>query len=246
MNNGTIIAAVFRTQYYLAVNSSYGNPTGDGWYDTGSSGTFGVTNPYLVGDDTRCIFIAWNGTGSGSYSGLSDTYTLTMNNPVTETAVWQVQYKVAFSTNPYFSGTTVPSGTETWQNTGNLSLSSNPNTNYVFTSWSTSGLITIDNPYSANAIATINGPGTITANYLSTTPSPTPTAQPTQQPTSSSQPKPTSSPEPTQINPAPTASPSQNDSPSPTPTVPEMMPLYLLLGILALTIIGITNRKRVK
>ena len=46
-----------------------------------------------------------------------------------------------------------------------ISLSTTPNSNYVFSNWTTTGSIVVTNSTSASTTATINGTGTITANF---------------------------------------------------------------------------------
>jgi hypothetical protein len=92
----TTINPTYHNQYYLTVSSSYGSPTGQGWYNAGSPASFGVTTPASGGTGTQYVFTSWSGSGSGSYSGTSSSSSVTMNNPITETANWQTQYQVTF------------------------------------------------------------------------------------------------------------------------------------------------------
>ena len=194
----------YKPQYYLTINSPYGNPTGQGWFDAGSSANFDVT-PIVLGDaGTRYALISWSGTGTGSYTGSSNSQSVIMNNAITESASWQTQYQISFIVSPIDSGTVTPSGTNTWQNAGAFTISANPNADYKFSSWTNTGFITMDQYSSSVATATINGPGTIIANLayqpIST---PTPTPRPTPIPTQTS---PTSTPKPT-LTPTPTPTP---------------------------------------
>jgi hypothetical protein len=70
------------TNYYLTLNSGHGVTTGQGWYTPGENVTFSVT--VLPG----FTFVGWAGTGVGSYTGSSNSVTVTMNNPITEAATW--------------------------------------------------------------------------------------------------------------------------------------------------------------
>ena len=81
------VTITYTTQYYLTVNSVYGNPTGQGWYNAGTTANFGVTSPD-TSLSTQRFFKSWTGTGVGSYSGSDNTQSVTMNNPITETAKW--------------------------------------------------------------------------------------------------------------------------------------------------------------
>jgi flagellin-like protein len=78
---------------------------------------------------------------------------------------------VTFAVNPSpQGGTTNPTiGAHTYNVGQSVSISATPNANYVFSSWTFNGEIQITNPASASTSATINGAGTITANFISST-----------------------------------------------------------------------------
>jgi parallel beta-helix repeat protein len=97
MNGPKTATAVWKTQYYLTVTSTYGSPTEAGWYDNGSSASFGVTTPVLGGAGTQYVFTGWSSSDSGGYTGPSASHSVTMNNPITETASWKTQYEVTFA-----------------------------------------------------------------------------------------------------------------------------------------------------
>ncbi len=80
---------VYLTQYRLTINSPYGNPTGDGWYVAGSTAAFSISSQGTDSTGTQYAFTNWAGIGSGSYSGTQNSQTVTMNNPLTETANWE-------------------------------------------------------------------------------------------------------------------------------------------------------------
>jgi hypothetical protein len=242
----------YKTQYYFTVNSPYDSPTGQGWYDNGSTAASSVTSPVSDGLGTRYVVTGYTGTGSapsGSGNSVSFTITepssvtwnwktqylltfaqnglesdasgtvvtifgtdaktidqlpnstwvdsgslvaynysnivrssqegkrfslinvtgpespITVAGPTNVTGNYAIQYQVTFSVSPTGSGETSPSGTD-WYDAGKvLSISATPNPGYVFSHWSAIGTISITNPSSASTTATINGPGTITANF---------------------------------------------------------------------------------
>ena len=87
--------ASWTTQYYLTVTSSYGSPSGAGWYNAGDSATFGVTTPVsIVSGQSQYAFSSWTGSGTGEYSGTTASTSVTMNNPITEIASWNTQYYI--------------------------------------------------------------------------------------------------------------------------------------------------------
>ena len=78
--------AEYDTQHYLTVNSDYGDPTGEGWYDDGSVATLSVTSP--VGTFVRKVFTGW----TGDLSGTAATQSITIDEPKTVTAEWRDDY----------------------------------------------------------------------------------------------------------------------------------------------------------
>ena len=98
MNGAITETASWTHQYYLTVSSPYGTTSGQGWYNTGSSASFSIS-PTTVSGGTgiQYVFTSWSGSGNGSYNGTSSSQSVTMNNPITETANWQTQYQVTFN-----------------------------------------------------------------------------------------------------------------------------------------------------
>ncbi|MGB9561395.1 MAG: hypothetical protein ACPL6C_01135, partial [bacterium] len=89
----TTFTAYYRLQYFLDIISDHGSPSGEGWYDAGSSATFSVSRyDTTTGGSVRYRFLSWTGTGTGSYTGPDTSHTVVMNNPITETANWQAEY----------------------------------------------------------------------------------------------------------------------------------------------------------
>ena len=144
------VTSNFTTQYYLTVNSVHDSPTGEGWYNSGSTANFSVTSPADEAEGTRYIFSNW----SGDYSGTSPSGSVTMNQPKEVTANWDTQYYLTVS-----SSHDTPQGAG-WYNSGsaaNFSVTSPADeaegTRYIFSNWSgdyngtsTSGSVTMTNP----------------------------------------------------------------------------------------------------
>lgn len=78
---------------------------------------------------------------------------------------YETQYSVTFSSNPAGIGTMTPSGSNVWISAGTIQISAAPSQGYSFSSWTTTGSITIANQGTESTSATISGPGTITANF---------------------------------------------------------------------------------
>jgi hypothetical protein len=78
--------AKYKIQYYLAVESDYGSPQGEGWYDAGSVATFSVTTP--VDTIIQQVFTGW----SGDSTATNPTSTLLMDSPKRVVAGWRTDY----------------------------------------------------------------------------------------------------------------------------------------------------------
>jgi hypothetical protein len=88
------LTANYKTQYYLTVdNGGMGSTSGQGWYDQGTQASFNI-NPTLITGTPPYAFTRWVGAGVGSYTGFASTNTVTMNNPVNETANWVQQTQI--------------------------------------------------------------------------------------------------------------------------------------------------------
>ena len=127
------------------------------WVDSGTSLTF-----------------SYAGTVSSSIQGkqfvlssVSAASPLTVAAPTTINASYTTQYQISFTVNPTDGGITTPSGTTNlWTNAGDLSISATPNVGYAFSSWTATGPITFASPSLNSTTATVNGAGTITANFI--------------------------------------------------------------------------------
>jgi len=91
MSDTHIISFQYVTQFYLNVESSNGQPTGNGWYDKGSTATIEVkpTNDFPI----RHVFSGWDGNGievTGQYSAKA-----VVDAPKTVVAKWTLDYSVA-------------------------------------------------------------------------------------------------------------------------------------------------------
>jgi hypothetical protein len=114
------VTASYTTQYYLtmAVSPSGGGTVspGSGWYNAGSGVTISESPA------TNYVFDDWTCSGSGCYSGTATSATITMNNPITETANYYSPVTITF-TSSSMSGT---SGTVVTVDGTNIAYSSLP------------------------------------------------------------------------------------------------------------------------
>jgi uncharacterized repeat protein (TIGR02543 family) len=125
------VTANFKTQYYLNVSSSHGNPQGSGWYDSGANADFSVTSPDVQGT-IKYLFLNWTGDASGT----STSGSVNMDGPKNVYANWNTQYYlnvVSSHGNPQGAG---------WYNSGataDFSVTTpdvQGSTRYLFLSWS--------------------------------------------------------------------------------------------------------------
>jgi len=76
----------YKTQHYLTVNSEYGDPEGQDWYDEDSTATVSVTSP--VGGIVRKVFSGWSGDSTATTSSA----TILLDEPKSVTANWRDDY----------------------------------------------------------------------------------------------------------------------------------------------------------
>lgn len=145
------VAASWKKQYSLSVDSQYGLCQGAGWYDAGVSATFGVSRDLIdQGNSTRRVFTSW----SGDSTSTTPSSSIRMNAPKTVTAQFKTQFYVNV-TSPYDS----PTGSD-WHDKGTtvtFSVSSpvdyGNRSRHTFVQWSgdstsdqPSSLIMVDSP----------------------------------------------------------------------------------------------------
>jgi len=90
ISQGGVYTANYTTRYYLTVESEYGDPQGEGWYDSGSTTTISVTSP--EGGVIRQVFTEW----SGDFSAVTPSASVNMDGPKTVTASWRTDYVLLF------------------------------------------------------------------------------------------------------------------------------------------------------
>lgn len=78
--------------YYLAIKSQYGNLTSKTEELVYSKIRLSTPRVVNVGNGERAVFIGWEGSGFGSYSGQSNTTTISIESNISEVEEWQLQY----------------------------------------------------------------------------------------------------------------------------------------------------------
>ena len=93
MDGPKSLDAKWEKQYYLTINSEYGNPSGSDWYDQGQVATFGISIPRdPAGFWKQQIFYGWD----GSFTTTSMTGAVLMNGPKIVNAQWSEDYSTAY------------------------------------------------------------------------------------------------------------------------------------------------------
>ncbi|MDE1856551.1 MAG: hypothetical protein KGH98_00535 [Candidatus Micrarchaeota archaeon] len=80
--------------YRLRVSSQYASIAGSENYSALSSVMIAAPKYANVSDGERAVFVGWQGTGAGSYSGPLNQTRVQMYSNITETALWKVQYYI--------------------------------------------------------------------------------------------------------------------------------------------------------
>ncbi len=126
----------------------------DAWLNTGTSFTW--ASEISGGEGARFVLTSpTEATGS-------------VTAPGTYSATYQKQYQVSFEVNPTEAGSiTTPTENPIWVNAGGkIDIAASANSGYLFSSWSANveSSITFD-AQTPSTKATVNSPGTITANF---------------------------------------------------------------------------------
>jgi len=89
------VTALFDTVYQLTLVTGPGTATGSGWYKRGLSASFSIDAMTTTETDgQRFRFTGWQGTDANAYNGPDAAQSVIMNNPVTQTALWQKQFEL--------------------------------------------------------------------------------------------------------------------------------------------------------
>jgi parallel beta-helix repeat protein len=202
-----------------------------GWVDAGTIVT--LANPQQLVPNV-------SGTNGWRYnfSSYSPSQSVTTDSAKTINLNYVAQCQVTFVATPAGTGSTSPVGTDVWFDGGSLSITAMPAQGYQFSQWTKStDSISLLNANSQSTTATINGPGSITATFV-TIPAatPTPSPNPTPAPTPAKTPNPTLH-----------ATPTSTVTSYPTPTVPEFplvtFALIALLGVSTAIFFAFKNPK---
>jgi len=164
----TALRAEYETQHRLVMNTNFGttNPSvGERWCRADSIIQISATAPSTTSGE-RYVWLGWNGTGSGSYNGINQQASITMNEPINQTADWRHEHSLTV-TSLYGS----PTHTSGWFETGQsitvsvTSPASGPTgTRYVCTGWNGTGSVSVSGTTTSTTFM-INQSSIITWNW---------------------------------------------------------------------------------
>jgi hypothetical protein len=140
-------------------NNGCASVTGSGIYNYNSIAPFSATPSSYVS------FNGWTGSGTGSYTGLSNPSSVTMDNAITETGTClKNAYSFTELANPSGSGTLSP-GNGAYNPGSVVTINEIPAAGYTFSSWTGSGTGNYYSGASSSNTFTITGSVTETANF---------------------------------------------------------------------------------
>ena len=151
LSSSATVTANYQTQYWLAMQTGLGGSVSpsSGWQNSGASVQVTAT------PDAWYAFVSWTGSGTGSRSGTDNPVNVTMNDPITETASFQViTVSITITSDPLGTGfvkvddaaqetpyTTswVTGSSHTIEALSPVSSGENSSVRYVWASWNDSG-----------------------------------------------------------------------------------------------------------
>lgn len=165
MTQPSIITWNWKTQYYLTVTSLFGAPTGQGWYDAGSTASASVTQPADT-PGSQILNLGYVGTGSAP-TGSGTSVSFIIASPSSITWNWEVQHYLTVNN----GGHGQTSGEGWYDDADEATFSISPTIvgggngiRYVFTGWSSHDVRGYTGPSPSHSVFMFN-PITETANW---------------------------------------------------------------------------------
>jgi hypothetical protein len=87
MDGAKFLNAIWRTEYFLRIDTAYGTPVGEGWHPAGSRAAFSVSPAEVTVDGRRLHIVGW----TGDFVGRTATGSVVMDGPRVVTAEWEEQ-----------------------------------------------------------------------------------------------------------------------------------------------------------
>ncbi|MBN2542980.1 hypothetical protein JXI42_08970 [bacterium] len=154
MDTVSSITWLWVKQYKLVMISEFGFliPGDTTWHNEGSAVLISAIPP-IPDDGERFIFLGWTGTGTVSYTGLSNPANVIMNSAIVEEVHWQHQFYLTMYTN---YGTVSPESG--WHDAGTvLTIDAEPpdtatGVRYEWVGWTGHGTISYTGPDTSHSI----------------------------------------------------------------------------------------------
>jgi len=149
------VYSVVRASPKLSIASDYGSVTGEGPYAQGSMASFSVS-PTTVsgGSGVRHVFIGWDSSSPGGYTGSENPAEAVIDNDITEVALWKTQYYLTVEDGV---GGSVTSSSGWFDAGSEVTISSTPDSGFTFSSWIGSGSGSYSGSNNSHTV-TLNGP----------------------------------------------------------------------------------------
>ncbi len=176
------ITATFKVVTSTVTFSEVGIPSGAAWEIDFNGATSSATAPAsitLKGVDAGDY--SWNapaisgGTGveyAAAANGATFYSSIDVPFQTTQSVVYTKQFQVTFADSPSSDGYTLPESTAYYTNGTNLAVTAVPYDGFVFSTWTSStSHIFIESTTSQATNVTVRGTGTLTANFVSGSPS---------------------------------------------------------------------------
>jgi len=171
MNVNHAATAHYTLQYYLTVTSSFGTPTGSGWYNSGTT-VYASLNVGIAdhGNGTRRVFTYWSVDTIILGTNYAQSDPIFMDGPKNVVANWKTQYLLevltappSLSPQPTRNPEGEPGGSWWYDASTSVTLTAQPISGYTFSHWDVDGNSKGSgvNPTTVS----MNGSHTATAHY---------------------------------------------------------------------------------
>ncbi len=151
--------ADYEMQYYLDVQSSYGEVKGRGWHDASSWVDVSVDSLVMMNDSIRYQFVSWQ----GDIQNTANPYRLQVDRPLSLIAGWQKQFTLFLSVQPEKGGMVQRQPQYNWfDERSSVTLTAVPAQGFQFDRWT--GSVNARTPV---ITVTMNIPHSLCANFFS-------------------------------------------------------------------------------
>jgi hypothetical protein len=149
--------ADYEMQYYLDVQSSYGEVKGRGWHDALSWVDVSVDSLVMVNDSIRYQFVSWQ----GDIQNAANPYRLQIDRPLSLIAGWQKQFSLFLNVLPENGGMVQRQPQRNWfDESSSVTLTAMPAQGFHFDRWT--GTV---NANSSVITVKMNGPHSLKAHF---------------------------------------------------------------------------------